>query len=197
MLRVVLLCLFAGACRSLERPPILVLSDGAPGFPAQASDEHLFATAVLPTNEAEVFGAELGERGVIPVALRVGLSGSGWPALTARSIDAELVLADGTLLPALAADHVAKDEPALTERLAVLALPVGRCVPYEQAPARFLYFRLPRDARLNGRYALLAGEPVYREVDLLSSLVVLRIDSEDGLRELRLGLAAGRHEVGS
>ena len=192
-----LLGLSAAACRTLEPTPILALAESAPSFPAQAEDEHLVATALLPTNQAETFGVDLDERGVLAVGVRLGLSGNGWPALTARSIDAALVLSDGTTLPAIQADRAGRNEAELCERLALLALPVGRCVPFERAPSRFLYFRLAPEARVRGRYALLTGAPVYREVDLLDSLLVLRIDSEDGVRELRMGLAAGRYDAGA
>jgi hypothetical protein len=197
MRRIALLCLLVGGCRTFERTPILALAESAPSFPTLASDEHLCATALLPANQTEVFGAELSEHGVLAVAVRLGLSGNGWPALTARTIDAELVLSDGTSLAAIPADQVGADGPGLIEHLALLSLPVGRCVPFERAPSRFLYFRLAPEARVHGRYALLGGAPVYREVDLLDSLLVLRIDSEDGLRELRMGIAAGRYDAGA
>jgi hypothetical protein len=197
MRRIALLCLLVPGCRTFERTPILALAESAPSFPLQAADEHLFATALFPANQAEVFGADLSEGGVLAVAVRLGLSGTGWPALTARTIDAVLVLSDGTSLPAMPPDQVGAGEPGLIERLALLALPVGRCVPFERAPSRFLYFRLAPEARVRGRYALLTGASVYREVDLLDSLLVLRIDSEDGLRELRMGIAAGPYDAGA
>ncbi len=197
MRRAFLFLLLLGACRGLERDPILPLAEDAPGFPARAGDGELLATALLPTNHAETLGEDLTAREVLPVAVRLGLREGVETPTDVDRIDAELLLADGTVLRAIESDRVARNEPRLIERLALLALRVGPLAPFERAPSRFLYFRLGPETRVRGRYALVRTPSLYREVDLLRSLLVLEVATQRGSHEIRVGLSAGPWSAGS
>ena len=54
----------------------------------------------------------------------------------------------------------------------------------------YLYFELDPGDKVRGRYALAARGAYYREVNLDRSLLAFRIETPEGVEEVRVGLRA-------
>ncbi len=177
------------ACRAVsERDPVLPIPATFPGFPLRSADDSVLAAAFFPSDHEQVLSVDLTERGFLPVAVRIGLQAEASKTIAVQAFEARLILQDGTALQSTEPERISGNDAVLQGRLAERALLPAELPPFDDARAGFLYFVLDPGMRVRGRYALVRAGSVYREVDLLDSLVLLRISSADGVREIHVGV---------
>jgi hypothetical protein len=130
---------------------------------------------------------------VLAVAVRVGLRGApaGAPRLAAGALDARLHLSDGTALAHVPAGRLAREHPRDAERIAGRALDLSLLEAWERERPGFLFFDLA-GVRVQGTRALVRTAASDREVDLLDSLLAFRVATDEGPREVFVGLGRAR-----
>lgn len=167
-----------------------------PGFPGQARSGAVWAEATLCSDQAAVLGQDLVRTGLLPVVLRIGLrADDGAVHRLADDFDPHLYLQDGTVLERVPADEAAAAggrNQALEERIARLALRPGLLGDWETSAPRFLFFRLPERARVDGDAILVPHGDHYRSLTLSDSLLALDLThdrpGDERVETLHVGL---------
>lgn len=194
----VLTSLLLVGCSHLRQPEVTTTPPGFDGFPVVSSDSSVWAEAVLPREREELFGDDPVDAGLLPIGLRLGAWGDtaeasapstrglqGTPGTGAVTLDAFLYLSDGTVLRAEnPADTLSGEELETALRLAVSDDGLPAPGTFREG---FLYFAL-NTVRVEKHYALTYHVEHFREVDLYHSLLVFRVSSPEGPREVRVGL---------
>lgn len=198
MVRIPLACLLlATACALPGRGTVVGAPSDLPGFPGQAKSGVVWAEAIWYTNHAELLGQDLVRRGVLPVALRLGMrADDGRAHQLADDFDPHLYLEDGTSLDWIPPEEVDGKNHELAERIAELALRPGLIESWERTEPRLLFFRLPAGAREEDGHVLVPCRENYRSLQLLHSLVAFDVTDEQGTRTVRVGPRKGHRTRG-
>jgi hypothetical protein len=169
--------------------------DWYPGFPRRAQVDGIYAEATFRDDHARALGADLTSEGVLPIWLRVGSLPGATPGavLSEDVIDAHLYLQDGTVLEHVAPERVAGRGARATDAAIAGALELSRVRPWDAAESGALYFAFAEEGvRVRSGFALSASTGVWRELDLLDSLLGFTVTTADGPRHLFVGVKAGR-----
>ena len=187
------LALFATACRGPLRGTVVTGPEGFPGFPAHADEGVLMLEATFFTNHEEIFGEDLTRFGYLPVAVRIGIRERDGVIrrLSTETLDGHLYLQDGTPLSWIPYDDIELDSRAVLDRIARQALVLSVLPEWHDASEGFLFFRLGEDVRVQGEYALTRDGEIYRELDVLQSMMSIDVSTSQGPRELNVGLRSG------
>ena len=193
MVRIPLACLVLAAACASGRGTVVGAPSDFPGFPAQAKSGVVWAETTWYANHAELFGQDLVRRGVLPVALRIGMrADDGLAHRLEGDFDPHLYLEDGTSLDWVPAEEAGGKNRELAERIAELALRPGLIETWERTEPRFLFFRLPADAREEDGRVLVPYRGHWRSLDLLHSLLAFDLTDDRETRTVHVGLASGR-----
>jgi hypothetical protein len=190
-----LLAALAPACAGAGSVEVTGESAGFPAYPQLAEAHGLLAEVTFPTNHAEVFGTDLLEAGILPLAFRLGSRAR--PALSARlteeAFDPHVYLPDGTALAWAphAAGAVSRKQAA--DRVAALALDLTLIPPWESAAQGFVFFAFdPERVAIEDTVAWTSDEGLRRQLDLLGSLISFHVVTDEGPREVFVGLRSAR-----
>jgi len=181
------------ACAGALRGTIVVGPEEFPGYPGHADEGVLLIEATFYTNHEEIFGEDLTRFGYLPVAIRVGIRERDGVVrrLSADTLDAHLYLQDGTPLPWIPYEDIVLDNGRVLDRIAERALVLSVLPEWHDAYEGFIFFRLGKDVRIEGVYALTQDGEYYRELDVLQSLLSLEVSTTKGARKLNVGLRGG------
>jgi len=189
------LLLAAVGCAGSARGGVAHLPVELAGYPKLADSGPIWAQATFYTNHAQVFGTDLLDLGILPVALRVG-SHAG-PELLARltedGLDPHLYLPDGSALAWAPRAGIRVSDKRLADRLAEVSLSFTLLADWEGAREGFVFFSFdPERVAIVDTLAYTRDDAVEREMDLLGSLVSFHAKTEDGGREVFVGLRSAR-----
>ncbi len=185
---------FATSCSSsgalaeegeLSKPPA-----SGNGYLASVDAGSVAAEARFYTKHAELFGDDLiDEEGVIPIAVKVVLLGERDKVRCPDQRAFRLYLEDGTALPPIACDEIAKDDRELNDRVASVALESG-LVRGDGEVERFVYFKLrpADDFEVDGTEIVHRAGGVTRTLDLTRSLLAFLIDRNGANVPIRVGV---------
>jgi hypothetical protein len=187
--------LLSGACNGPAHAPIVGEPKGHPGFPSETLVGDVWAEARFVRNHKRVLGQNLTkDRGVIPITLRLGRrSGTaGLASIDKETLDPVLYLEDGTALPWVPLDELGHTSDALGSN----ALSTSIIPAWEDSRAGFLFFTANNiGVRLSGRHALVIGEHLNRELDLIGSVLAFTITTPAGPQRVHLGLSLDTWEL--
>jgi len=185
--------LLSASCAAPVRGTVIGAPAEFPGYPSQAKSGVVWCEATYFTNHKSVFGTDLVRRGVLPIAVRLGLrADDGEAHRLADDFDPHIYLQDGTSLDWVPLAKAGWKNRELNDRVASLGLRPGLLDDWERTSQRFLFFRLPPDARVDGDKVLVPHGDHYRSVDLLQSLLAFDVSSEEGVHTVHVGLSSGR-----
>ncbi len=191
------LAILSASCAGGSRGEVLSSPQGFPGYPKQAQEGPLWASAVYDTNSREFFDTDFVARGILPVAIQIGVRGDENRLLNARlsgsDIDPHLYLQDGTALPWLPAGQIDTPRKTLKDRITECALEFSLLPAWESAPEGFLFFAFdPKRVEIDDTVILSRTGEIERELDLFQSLLGLTVTTEAGPVQIFVGLKPGR-----
>jgi hypothetical protein len=184
------LCACAAPARRFVAPEATPrVQDSATGFPDVSTDDAIRIEAIYPANPATVFGVDLTERGILPVYLRLGVADARLASARLRrdTFDPHVYLHNGLALGWLGPETMAErwdlQRAASEKGLPLAALPSGG-----QPLEGFVFFDLGEGIRVREHFAVTGAQGGRRELDLEKALVSLRVETDGGSREIRVGL---------
>lgn len=188
---VVLLCL---GCASVGRDAVIGAPELFLGFPSTTERAPLRVEARYPRDNAEVLRLDLLARGILPIAVRVGLSDTAGSArLDEANIDPHLYLQDGTPLSWIPARQLALEGGALGDAITHQALALGWIEAWEGSREGWLFFRCDAERVRVADLRVLVRRPTSdRELELLDSLLTFNVSVGSDERMLAVGLGSGR-----
>jgi hypothetical protein len=181
-------------CASVGRDAVI----GAPalllGFPSTLERGPLRVEARCPLGDEEALGRDLLARGILPVAIRIGLRDATSSAkLDEANIDPHLYLPDGTPLDWIPARQIAQEAGPLAEAIAGRALALGWIEAWESAREGWLFFRCePERVRVAGLRVLVRRPTSDRELELLDSLLTFNASVGSDEPMFAVGLGSSR-----
>ena len=170
-------------------PSASVADDPATGFPDLSTDDAIWVEAVYPTNSGQLLGVDLTARGILPVFVRLGLTGAASPAglrLRRDTFDPRLYLHNGMALGWVGPDAMG-ERWELQRAAGEHTLPLGPLPVGNDALEGFLFFDLG-DLRVREHFAVVGRRDARRELDLEKALFSFQVESGEGAREVRVGL---------
>ena len=184
-----ILTLALASCRAPLETVVLESPGSMPAFPAHSGDERLWIEADFVANQEDVFGLDLVAYHILPVAVRVGTRpGAAFVRLEEESFAPRLILEDGTTLERVRVEDTGIRLARVLDRMRALELPLAPLPAWEEARARFLFFRIEKPVRVRGAYALSRGGEVWRELELADSLLVFQTRDDQGEHTIQVGL---------
>ena len=189
-----LLLAFGAGCAT--RPEVLPVPPAYTGFPVESSDEEIWIEAVLFGQAEEGGEGELIDEDALPVTVRIGTiaSSSGGPEgprawLDPTSLQPRLILSDGTVLGPVSADRLERNR-TLRRAHREEGLALGDLTTWTRSERGLLLFELS-NVRAAEHFALTRSRHRYQELDLYHALLVLRVETTEGPRDVRVGLRPG------
>ncbi len=194
-----LLLLWVSFSLSCSTIPVARMPDGFPRLPAASSFENVWVEGRFYTDHDRIFDQDLLEVGIVPVAVRVFLRGSGDetsnPRVSVEDIQPELYLADGTRLALVPYDSIKVDR-AVEDRITEEALDINVIKPEAQSKEGFIFFQLPsHEFEVQDTDTLVhLKKPLGQEIRISDSLLALAYFTNDGARPIHVGLRKDRRD---
>lgn len=169
------------------------------GFPSQAFAGLVFAEAHFYINHEDVLRGDLiDELGIVPVALKIGLRGSGQGEARVRvspeDMDLCLYLPDGTPLRSVEYQKVRPDDEKSLERVVQTAFKGSLLEPWERAREEFVFFQLPEGCEYSAKDMRITRREgdVTRVLDLSKSLCTFKVNLDNKLVPFHVGIQPDR-----
>ncbi len=182
-------CGGGGDVKITQPPPKYV------GFHSLAHHANVvWVEATYYTDHKRVFDTNLTSEGILPVALRVGLRGKGQDELPIQITPEDMALCmylqDGTRLDSVPYAEVGKDDEDVQDAVTRFALKTGLIEVWDKAREGFVFFQIPKgdDFEVDGGRIIHHTPTLSRELDLLKSLITLKIKSLEGLTPIFVGI---------
>ena len=188
------LLIWISAC---AQPPTLPMPDNFPRIPSASSYGGVWAEGRFYTDHERIFGQNLLELGVVPVAVRVFTRRTDGSLEDARvfveDIRPQLYLPDGTRLSLIPFDRIKVDRD-VEDRITEQALDINVIKSEEASQEGFIFFQLPEGEFTATGDDLIVhlGEPMGQEVRISDSLLALDYFTDQGASPIYVGLRKNR-----
>ncbi len=190
------LCVFvlAAGCSEL---PVASMPERFPRLSTAASYGNVWVEGRFYTNHEDIFGQNLLDAGIVPVAVRIFLRQPGTTDANSRvfmeDIQPQLYLPDGAVLKLVPYDRIEIDRYT-EDRITEEALDINVIKSEEQSEEGFIFFKLPpQEFRVRGVDSLVhLKEPLSQEVRISESMIALEYFTDAGARPIYVGLRKDR-----